>query len=190
MAYAADSKSATCKGMRVRLPPPGPPRLPVVSDVSLQERYSPSSTCFGCGPANTLGLRFGSFKANVGSAAQPGELVATWQPLPHHAAFDDILNGGIIGALLDCHSNWAAAIHLMHEMAAASPPGCVTAEMTVRFRRPTPTGTPVALRAWPVSTDGSRVVVDAELASGGIVTATCHATFVAVGPDHPAFERW
>ena len=78
----------------------------------------------------------------------------------------------------------------MHATEAAGPPGCVTAEMTVRFRRPTPISTPVELRAWPVEMDGSRVVVDAELRSGGIVTATCHATFVAVGPDHPAFERW
>ena len=162
-----------------------------MSEVSLQERFSPSSTCFGCGPANAQGLRIGSFEAEPDEReTHPGELVATWQPLPHHAAFDDILNGGIIGSLLDCHSNWAAAIHLMHETGAAGPPGCVTAEMTVRFRRPTPTAAPVELRAWPVATDGSRVVVDAELLSGGIVTATCHATFVAVGPDHPAFERW
>jgi uncharacterized tellurite resistance protein B-like protein len=41
-----------------------------------------------------------------------------------------------------------------------------------------------------VSVDGDRVVVDAELASGGIITATCRGTFVAVGPDHPASERW
>lgn len=162
----------------------------LVSDFSLQERYGSSSTCFGCGPANTLGLRIRSFEAPAGTATHPGELVATWPPLPHHAAFDDILNGGIIGSLLDCHSNWAAAIHLMRATGAAGPPGCVTAEMTVRFRRPTPTDQPVRLRAWPVGRDGARVVVDAELLSGGIVTATCHATFVAVGPDHPAFERW
>ena len=162
-----------------------------MTEVSLQERFSPASMCFGCGPANTQGLRIASFEAEPGGPdTHPGELVATWQPLPHHAAFDDILNGGIIGSLLDCHSNWTAAIHLMHETGAAGPPGCVTAEMTVRFRRPTPTETPVRLRAWPVNVDGSRVVVDAELLSGGIVTATCHATFVAVGPDHPAFERW
>ena len=37
---------------------------------------------------------------------------------------------------------------------------------------------------------GDRVVVDAELSSGGIITATCRGTFVAVGPDHPAFGRW
>ena len=161
-------------------------------EVSLQQQYSPASTCFGCGPANDLGLRIASRLADTdaGADAHPDELVATWQPLPHHAAFDDVLNGGIIGSLLDCHSNWTAAIHLMHETGAAGPPGCVTAEMTVRFRRPTPMGAPVEVRAWPVAVDGGRVVVDAELRSGGIVTATCHATFVAVGPDHPAYERW
>ena len=162
-----------------------------MTETSLQERYSPASTCFGCGPANRLGLRIASVEAPADLPdGHPGELVATWYPLPHHAAFDDILNGGIIGSLLDCHSNWTAAIHLMHETGAAGPPGCVTAEMTVRFRRPTPVSDPVELRAWPVATDGGRVSVDAELRSGGIVTATCHATFVAVGPDHPAFERW
>ena len=171
-----------------------------MSDLGLQQRYSPESTCFGCGPANEHGLRIASFEAATATApatdpdtdrdSHPGELVADWQPLPHHAAFDDVLNGGIIGTLLDCHSNWAAAIHLMHETGAKGPPGCVTAEMTVRFRRPTQVHAPVRLRAWPVSTDGQRVVVGAEVLSGGIVTATCHATFVAVGPDHPAFERW
>ncbi len=160
-------------------------------DASLQRRYSPESTCFGCGPANPHGLRIDSVEADPDAAdTHPGELVADWQPLPHHAAFDGVLNGGIIGALLDCHSNWAAAIRLMHDDGADGPPGCVTAEMTVRFRRPTPTDTSVRLRAWPVRVEGRKVVVDAELLSGGIVTATCHATFVAVGPDHPAFERW
>jgi acyl-coenzyme A thioesterase PaaI-like protein len=164
-----------------------------VSDLSLQQRFSPESTCFGCGPANDRGLRIASLEADAAggdSNVRPGELVADWQPLPHHAAFDDVLNGGIIGALLDCHSNWAAAVRLMRDTGAAGPPGCVTAEMTVRFRRPTPVHIPVRLRAWPVRIDGQRVVVDAELLSGGIVTATCLATFVAVGPDHPAFERW
>ncbi len=158
---------------------------------SLQARYSPASTCFGCGPANAEGLRIESVEADPTTAdARPGELVADWQPLPHHAAFEGVLNGGIVGALLDCHSNWAAAIHLMRRDDAPGPPGCVTAEMTVRFRRPTPTDAPVRLRAWPVAVEDRRVTVDAELVSGGIVTATCHATFVAVGPDHPAFERW
>jgi acyl-coenzyme A thioesterase PaaI-like protein len=156
--------------------------------VSLQRAYSPTSRCFGCGPANEHGLRIESHEAVTAGA--PGELVGDWQPLPHHAAFDGVLNGGIIGTLLDCHANWTAAMHVMRQRGLDSPPGCVTADYAIRLRRPTPTDQPVHLRAWPVEIDGDRVIVDAELASGGIITATCRGTFVAVGPDHPAFERW
>ena len=72
----------------------------------VQERYAPRNHCFGCGPANPKGLRIRSFEDGEGLAAE-------WTPEPHHEAFDGMLNGGIIGALLDCHSNWAAALHLM-----------------------------------------------------------------------------
>ncbi len=162
------------------------PRIPAaLTGESLQRRYAPASRCFGCGPANDRGLRIESHETEV-----PGELIADWQPLPYHAAFDGVLNGGIIGTLLDCHANWTAAMHLMRERGLDRPPGCVTADYAIRLRRPTPTDQPVHLRAWPVEIDGDRVVVNAELASGGIITATCRGTFVAVGPDHPAFERW
>ena len=38
------------------------------------------------------------------------EVIADWQPEPYHQAFKSVLNGGMIGTLLDCHSNWTAAI--------------------------------------------------------------------------------
>ena len=162
-----------------------------MTEVSLQERFSPASMCFGCGPANTQGLRIASFEAEPGDPdTHPGELVATWQPLPHHAAFDDILSGGVIGTLLDCHSNWTAAIRLMRDRGLAGPPGCVTADYAIRLRRPTSIDRPLRLQARPVETSGDRVVVDAEVVVDGIITATCRGTFVAVGPDHPAFQRW
>jgi acyl-coenzyme A thioesterase PaaI-like protein len=157
-----------------------------VADLSLQQRYAPRSRCFGCGPANVAGLRIESHEGD----GEPGELVAEWQPLSHHAAFDNVLNGGIIGTILDCHANWTAAMRVMRDRRLTAPPGCVTADYAIRLRRPTAVDQPVRLRAWPVEADGDRVVVDAELASGGIITATCRGTFVAVGPDHPAFERW
>jgi len=157
-----------------------------MTEPSLQRRFSPDSRCFGCGPANAQGLRIESHEAG----GTDGELVADWRPLPYHAAFDDVLNGGIIGTLLDCHSNWTAAIRLMHDRGLAGPPGCVTADYAVRLRRPTPVDRPLRLRARPVEMAGDRVVVDAEVVVDGIITATCRGTFVAVGPDHPAFERW
>jgi acyl-coenzyme A thioesterase PaaI-like protein len=154
-----------------------------MSGTSLQQHYSPRSTCFGCGPANERGL-------HLESHDRDGELTATWRPEPHHEAFDGILNGGIIGTLLDCHANWTAAIHLMRARDLERPPGRVTADYAIRLRRPTPTDRPVDLRAWVVEAAGDRVTVDAELRSGDELTATCRGTFVAVGPDHPAFERW
>jgi len=157
-----------------------------VTGPSLQQRYSPGSRCFGCGPANEQGLRIES-RAAPGT---DGELVADWQPRPHHAAFGNVLNGGVIGTLLDCHANWTAAVRLMHDRGLAAPPGCVTADYAIRLRRPTPVDRPLSLRARAIEATGDRVVVDAEVLVDGIITATCRGTFVAVGPDHPAFERW
>jgi len=151
---------------------------------SLQERYAPKSTCFGCGPANPKGLRIRSF-------AEGDELVALWMPEAHHEAFPGVLNGGIIGALLDCHCNWAAAVHLMRAAGAEAPlPSTVTADYAIKLRRPTPAHGAVSLRARVVESEGSRAVVEGTLEAAGKLCATCRGTFVAVAPDHPAYHRW
>jgi acyl-coenzyme A thioesterase PaaI-like protein len=150
---------------------------------SLQERLAPASVCFGCGPANERGLRIRSFEGE-------GGLVCDWMPEPHHHAFDGMLNGGICSALLDCHSNWAAAHHLMKARNESTLPCTVTAELAVKLRRPTPMAAPVHLTAKVVATEGDRVTVEAELTAAGKVTATCRGVFVAVKEGHPAFHRW
>jgi acyl-coenzyme A thioesterase PaaI-like protein len=162
---------------------------PPAREPSLQERYAPGNRCFGCGPANAKGLRIRSFPA----ADNADELVCEWMPEPHHEAFEDVLNGGIVGALLDCHSNWTATWHLMRRDGLERPPCTVTADFHVKMRRPTPMKAPVSLRARVVESDGPKVKVYAELVSagaGGKVTATCEGTFVAVEPGHPAYHRW
>ena len=150
--------------------------------LALQDRYWPEGVCFGCGPANARGLRLKSY-------VQGDSLVASFMPEEHQQAFPGMLNGGIIGALLDCHSNWTAAYTLMLARAVPAPPCTVTADFHVKLRAPTPLG-PVQLLARAVSTAGDRCTVDAELSAGGKVTATCRGTFVAVKPGHPAYHRW
>ncbi len=157
------------------------------SGPSLQERWAPHNTCFGCGPANEKGLRIRSFAVGDDPA---GDVVAEWTPESHHEAFPGMLNGGIIGALLDCHANWTAAWHLMLRDGDDRPPCTVTARFDVRMKYPTPSSGPVRLRARVRESDGRKVVVDAELAAGEKVTATCEGTFVAVTEGHPAFHRW
>jgi acyl-coenzyme A thioesterase PaaI-like protein len=152
--------------------------------LSLQERFSPQGICFGCGPANSQGLHVRSFP-------QPdGNVTAVWQPSPHHAAFPGMLNGGIVGALLDCHSNWTAAWHLMQRDQLPAPPCTVTANYAIKLRRPTPLGGEINLEAHVTSAQSDRVQVEATLSVAGQVCATCTGTFVAVKPGHPAFHRW
>lgn len=150
---------------------------------SLQERYAPRNACFGCGPANPDGLRIRSFVAG-------DEVVCTWQPRTMHEAFPGVLNGGIIGTLLDCHLNWTAAWHLMQQQQASAPPCTVTAEYSVKLRRPCPTDGPVTLRAKVLESTGDRARVAGTLEAGGKVCASCEGLFVAVPEGHPAFHRW
>ena len=71
---------------------------------SLQDTYAPNNACFGCGPANRQGAaQIKSFVAGRRGGLQPGS------PRPCYEAFPGVLNGGIVGALLDCHLNWTAA---------------------------------------------------------------------------------
>ena len=156
-------------------------------ETSLQDRFAPQGRCFGCGPANAKGLRIKSFPTGEDPS---DEVVADWTPEPHHEAFENILNGGICGTLLDCHSNWTAAWHLMKRDGLAAVPSTVTADFHVTLKRPTPTGGPLRLSARVVASEGSRVTVEASLSAGGVVTAVCTGRFVAVKPGHPAYGRW
>lgn len=150
---------------------------------SLQETYSPIGICFGCGPANEKGLHIRSF-------AVGDEVIAEWHAEPHHQAFPGVLNGGIIGALLDCHSNWAAAYHLMQKAGADKVPCTVTADFHVKLLRPTPADAVITLKARVVESTEDRAIVEAELIANSKVCDTCRGTFVAVKEGHPAYYRW
>lgn len=150
---------------------------------SLQDQFAPDSRCFGCGPANPVGLRLRSF-------AIGDRVVATWVPAEHHQAFPGMLNGGIIGTLLDCHSNWCAAWHLMQAAGISRPDCTVTADYAVKLLRPTPLDAEVQLSARTVTVSADRAVIEAELSAQGKIRAICRGTFVAVKPGHPAYHQW
>ena len=155
-----------------------------MNEKSLQETYAPNGVCFGCGVSNEKGLRIRSFAAN------DAETFCQWQAEKHHEAFPGMLSGGICGTLLDCHSNWTAAFHLMLKNGKDQPDCTVTAEYAVKLLRPIPTGNSITLRARVVESTERKAVVESELEAGGEICATCRGTFVAVKPGHPAYHRW
>jgi acyl-coenzyme A thioesterase PaaI-like protein len=136
---------------------------------SLQEIHNPDGVCFGCGSTNPEGLHLRSFLGD-------GAVVAEWMPGPNHRSFPGVLNGGIIGTLLDCHSNWAAVVALLESTGEFGM--TVTANYAVTLLRPTPTDRPVQLRSWVTNLEGRRATVAASLSSGGEICATSEGTFV------------
>src|ERR1700752_4169348 len=160
-AATIDSKSIGGNPVRVRIPPPAPicfagrlPRLARMDLQSLQIRYATEGRCFGCGPKNPDGLRIRSYDAGDGT------VVTTWQPRPEHEAFDGFVNGGIIGTLIDCHSNWTAIAALLRKSGVDAAPSTVTADFAVRFRRPTPSDRPLRLIGRAVDVADDRVTVE------------------------------
>ena len=149
----------------------------------VQHEYAPNSICFGCGPANKAGLQIQSHRIDNG-------LVMEYLPNETHQAFPGMVNGGIIGTLLDCHGNWTAAVALMDEKNLAEPPCTVTASYSVILRRPTPLGETLTVTSQINEIDGNKVKVDLLLEAGGKVCASGSGLFVAVKEGHPAYHRW
>ena len=149
----------------------------------VQRQYAANSICFGCGPANEHGLQINSYRTEQG-------LEMRFTPSEEHQAFPGMVNGGIIGTLMDCHGNWAAAIALMDEQNLDQPPCPVTAAYSISLRRPTPTDTELVITAYAEEISGDKVNVRMELKADDKVCATGKGLFVAVQEGHPAFHRW
>jgi acyl-coenzyme A thioesterase PaaI-like protein len=150
---------------------------------SLQDTFAPNGRCFGCGPQNEKGLKIKSF-------VQGQDIVAEFIPESHHEAFENVLNGGIIGSALDCHCNWAAAYFIKQYEMVESVPCTVTAQYTIKLLRPTPSHQKLQLVARLDRIEKDRAWIKGELKFGDKVGATCEGLFVAVKPDHPAYHRW
>jgi acyl-coenzyme A thioesterase PaaI-like protein len=155
-----------------------------MGEFCLQETYSPLGECFGCGPYNERGLR-------VRSIPRGDEVVAQWEPEKHHASKgSDALSSGIVGTLLDCHSNWAAAWHLMQKTGASRPPCVVTSEYSVRHLSPASSKQKCWMTARIVHAGERWAKVEAHLESNGKVCAVARGTFVVVEEGQPGFHAW
>ncbi len=166
-----------------------------------QDRFASHGICYGCGPANDQGLRIKSYweqdEDNTEGPHAGRAFICRFTPEAHHQAFPGVINGGIIGTLLDCHSNWCAAMTLMEHHGWGEAMCTVTADFHVKLRAPTPAGEELTVKAWAESPSGDgerlckvRAEIWADTPRGRKITATCTGTFVAVEEGHPAWHRW
>ena len=154
-----------------------------MSKKAVQDRYAPNSICFGCGPANKEGLQIKSYRTDDG-------LEMEFECEEKHQAFPGVINGGIIGALLDCHGNWTAAMAIMDRNGLDAPQCTVTAQYEVKLKRPTPLGPTLKLQSRVLALQDDRAEVIIELKANEKTCATGRGLFVAVEEGHPAYHRW
>ncbi|MBV9293154.1 MAG: PaaI family thioesterase [Frankiales bacterium] len=94
---------------------------------------------------------------------------------PIHEGPPGVVHGGWVASLLDQllgHANAAAGV------------GGFTAELTVRYRKPTPYDVPLTIRARTDSVDGRQVRASGEIVANDVVTAEARGLFLM-----PSAER-
>ena len=98
-----------------------------VSSVASTANKQPSSRmCFVCGESNPAGVHVRFYEQEDGS------VLARFTGDDHHQGYPDRMHGGVITAVLD--ETIGRAINVRHGDAIWG----VTAELTVRFRKPVP----------------------------------------------------
>ncbi len=128
------------------------------------------NTCWGCGQSNSQGLR-------IESRWEGEEAVCIWQGEAHHnAGRPNVMNGGIIAALIDCHSMCAAvdAFSRLEREATGQDAAELflgTVSLHVDYLAPTPIDQPLELRARITEMTEKKAVVNCSVRSGGKETA-------------------
>lgn len=141
------------------------------------------NNCFGCGSANERGLGIKSFWDEGGD-----EAVCIWTPgTEHKAGPEDVLNGGIICTIFDCHCICTAIAQAYRdeerEIGTEPMIWCVTGRISVDYHKPTPIDLPVELRSRIEEKHGRKTVVACSLFSDGKKTATAEVLAVRVPPE-------
>lgn len=140
-----------------------------------------TTLCYGCGPANDQGLQ-------VKSRWDGEDAVGTWTAEPHHCGGTrEVVNGGVIATLLDCHSmNLAIARAYRDErrpIGSAPRVFFVTANMNINYRRPTPLGKPLELRASIRKVQGRKTFLTCTLSCERQVCAEADVLAVRIHRD-------
>ena len=140
----------------------------------------PHNHCWGCGTLNPRGLAIKSYPDGDGT-------VCRFQPHPEHMAGPThVVNGGIIAAVVDCHSVCTAIADAYR--VAGRPIGseplvwAVTASLRLDYLAPTPIAGPMEVRARVRETHGRKRIVECTVLAGGKECVRAEVVAVEVPP--------
>jgi acyl-coenzyme A thioesterase PaaI-like protein len=132
--------------------------------------------CFACGPDNPIGMHV-HFEREEGTEG----VVARLSLAPEYQGWRGIAHGGIVMALLD--------EAMAHAAGYAGHRG-VTANVSVRFRKPVPLEQPIEVRGHVTWRRRNVLGVDASVLGGdGTLLAHAEGSFVSLGRLDAADDR-
>jgi acyl-coenzyme A thioesterase PaaI-like protein len=142
------------------------------------EKQPTSRMCFICGRQNPVGLKMDFYEDRDAEQIR-AELVVP----DEYQGYPDVVHGGIVAAILDEVAGRAVLLYRSAEDLMA------TLRLTITYRCPTPTETPLTVVGWidRLSGAGARVAGEIRLPDG-TVTAECESLLAPV-PDSFR-ERW
>lgn len=131
--------------------------------------------CFGCAPTNPYGLKMEFYEDG-------DEIVSYWNPSDNFQGWLKTLHGGIHTALMDEIALWVIARKLQTSG--------MTTSLTVKFRKPVPTGTdrPVEVRAKIREQKRNFVFVSARILYDGEVCSESELTYFCFPKEKAASE--
>lgn len=149
--------------------------------MDIPARYQPQPTsrmCFVCGRENPVGLHLTFYED-----PDANHVVASVVIPEDYQGYPGIAHGGILSTILDETSGRAIMI------GAEDDPFWVTAKLEIRFRKPTPTETPLQVVGWVVKKRQRTAEVAGEIRlEDGTVTA--EASAVVVLPSDDTLKAW
>jgi acyl-coenzyme A thioesterase PaaI-like protein len=130
--------------------------------------YMDENVCFGCGIHNPEGLQIKSWWD--GDTA-----LCEWMPEEKYHGWADLLNGGIIATLIDCHCMCTAMAeaYRREKRGLDSLPEYryATGTLNIRYLKPTSTHHPVRLEARVIEVKDRKTTLHCDFYSQGVKTA-------------------
>ena len=156
-------------------------RSALAQDREIPPEWVPQATsrmCFVCGRQNQVGLKLQFYEDR-----EAGQVMVPLVIPDHYQGYPGIAHGGILATILDELSGRALMI------GAEDDPFWVTAKLEIRYRKPTPTETPLTAVGWVVERRrrSAEVAGEIRLADG---TVTAEATGVVVCPPKATLQEW
>lgn len=130
--------------------------------------HAAQNRCFGCGEANLTGLRLEFLLADDGTVVCPTTISNAFEGHP------GFLHGGIIATLLD---------ETMSKSVRAKGLTAMTRHMSIEYRRPVPSQTPIRMEGQVVRSEGRKHWAEAKIFDAeGALLAEAKGLFVEVRP--------